>query len=276
MNGNLFVSDNDRIVILHSSLETLRNRPMRIEGGVLIFCTRGRAVISLNMCRYELSTDMEMVVLPRQIISVEEADGDFDAIVLSFTHQCYEEANFRIESQFFRYIYNHPTYAHSRSSAEITRKLFDVIAHVYENRENRFRDAIMTGHLRNILLTIYDKVQHSYLIDNVSTDRREELFHRFIEMIMANCHDRREVAWYASELCISKSYLAGITRTVAGKTPKQLIDEHIVQEIKIMLSYSTNTIQHIADTMHFPDQSYLGRFFKHHTRQSPSEYRASL
>ncbi|MDE6862431.1 MAG: AraC family transcriptional regulator [Alistipes sp.] len=276
MGGNMFISNNDRIVARRSSLAALHNRPLSIDGGVIILCTAGRAVVSLNMCRYELSTGVEMIVLPRSVISVEEADGDFEVIALSFTRECYDEANFRIEAQFFHYIYNNPVYHHTAGSADIARKLLEVICNTYEDRDNRFRDAIMTGYLRNILLGIYDKVQRNYLYDNVATGRREELFHRFIDMVMAHCTDRRDVAWYASELCISKSYLAGITRSVAGKTPKEIIDEHIIQEIKLMLSVSTNTIQHIADAMHFPDQSYLGRYFKHHTGQSPSEYRSLL
>lgn len=275
MSDNISISDTDRIVIRRSSLGALYNRPLRVDGGVIILCTRGHAVVSLNMCRYDFSADMEMLVLPRSILSVEHADDDFEVIALSFTRECYEEAIFRIEARFVHYIYNNPVHRHDARSVEIMHKLFDVMLHIYGDRQNRFRDTVMTGYLRNILLTIYDKVQR-YLSDNAVTDRREELFHRFIDLIMANCTDRRDVAWYASELCISKSYLAGITRTVAGKTPKQIIDEHIVQEIKIMLSSSTNTIQHIADTMHFPDQSYLGRYFKHHTGQSPSEYRALL
>lgn len=276
MDMNLFTSDNDRIIVRHTSLEKLHNRPLRLSGGAIIYCISGHATVSLNMCEYDLSSDIEIFILPGSVVALQSADPDFEAITLSFSRSCFEEANFRIESQFFHYIHNHPRYKHTDQSAEIARKLFDVMVSIYEDRDNRFREMIMIGHLRNILLTIYDKVQRMHLQDTISSDRREELFHKFIDMIMENCKDKRDVRWYAESMCISKSYLAGITRSVAAKTPKQIIDEHIVQEIKIMLSFSDNTIQYIADTMHFPDQSYLGRFFKHHTSQSPSEYRQQI
>lgn len=69
------------------------------------------------------------------------------------------------------------------------------------------------------------------------------------------------------------SYLASVTRTLTGETPKETIDKWIVHEIKLMLMFSDLTLQQIADRMHFPDQSYLGRYFKRHTGSSPVAFR---
>ena len=56
-------------------------------------------------------------------------------------------------------------------------------------------------------------------------------------------------------------------------TPKQTIDEFLITEIKLMLTFSEMSIQQIADYLHFPDQSYFGRFFKRFTGMSPQSYR---
>ena len=103
--------------------------------------------------------------------------------------------------------------------------------------------------------------------------RKEELFNRFVELVSTHFTRQRDVAFYADELCISMSYLASVTRVTTGETPKQTIDKRIVQEIKILLAFSDLSLQQIADRLNFPDQSYLGRFFKHHTGRSPIAYR---
>lgn len=42
---------------------------------------------------------------------------------------------------------------------------------------------------------------------------------------------------------------------------------------KVALHSTALSIQEIANRFHFPDQSYLGRYFKHHTGMSPTAYR---
>ena len=52
-----------------------------------------------------------------------------------------------------------------------------------------------------------------------------------------------------------------------------MIDKIVIMEIKVLLQNTTLPIQEIAYKMHFPDQSYLGRYFKKHTGISPSAFR---
>ena len=44
-------------------------------------------------------------------------------------------------------------------------------------------------------------------------------------------------------------------------------------EIKMMLQSTDLSVQEIAYRLRFPYQSYLGRFFKKHAGESPTEYR---
>ena len=62
-------------------------------------------------------------------------------------------------------------------------------------------------------------------------------------------------------------------RSVARSSAKEFIDRAVILEIKMMLQSTDLSVQEIAYRLRFPDQSYLGRFFKKHTGESPTEYR---
>ena len=51
-----------------------------------------------------------------------------------------------------------------------------------------------------------------------------------------------------------------------------MIDDFAILEIKVLLQSTELTMQDIADRLGFPDQSYLGRYFKRHEGMSPREY----
>jgi YesN/AraC family two-component response regulator len=44
-------------------------------------------------------------------------------------------------------------------------------------------------------------------------------------------------------------------------------------EIRVMLRNTTNNIKKITEELNFPNQSFLGKFFKEHSGMSPSKYR---
>ncbi|KAB4489662.1 AraC family transcriptional regulator, partial [Bacteroides thetaiotaomicron] len=59
---------------------------------------------------------------------------------------------------------------------------------------------------------------------------------------------------------------------VTGDSAKKIIDDFAILEIKVLLQSTELTMQDIADRLGFPDQSYLGRYFKRHEGMSPREY----
>ena len=64
-----------------------------------------------------------------------------------------------------------------------------------------------------------------------------------------------------------------IVRNIAHSSAKEFIDRSVLLEIKMLLQSTDLSVQEIAYRLHFPDQSYLGRYFKKHTGESPTEYR---
>lgn len=153
---------------------------------------------------------------------------------------------------------------------------FQMAAYTYRDRNNVFRNTIIRNRLQNVLLEIYDKLQRYANMQQQTpetTTRQTELFHRFVALVHEHSSQQREVSFYADKLCISTRYLSTIVRNIAHSSAKEFIDRSVLLEIKMLLQSTDLSVQEIAYRLHFPDQSYLGRYFKKHTGESPTEYR---
>ncbi|MBO8471441.1 MAG: AraC family transcriptional regulator [Bacteroidetes bacterium] len=77
-------------------------------------------------------------------------------------------------------------------------------------------------------------------------------------------------------MCISPRYLNKITvRHVDGLSPKNIIDDQLLAEIKVRLVNSSLSITQIAGELNFSDQTYMSSFFRRLTGRSPADYRKS-
>ncbi|MBR1727561.1 MAG: AraC family transcriptional regulator, partial [Muribaculaceae bacterium] len=85
----------------------------------------------------------------------------------------------------------------------------------------------------------------------------------------------RDVAYYAQRLNISPKYLNTIVQRTTQHTAKAIIDQYVVMQLKLLLRTSTDPIKQIAWDYQFSDTSFLCRYFKQHTGQTPQQFRIS-
>ena len=82
------------------------------------------------------------------------------------------------------------------------------------------------------------------------TQRKVELFNRFMQLLEDEYRLGHEVNYYAQRMNISRKYLGLIVSDRTGVSPKRIIDDY-----------------------NFSDQSALTRYFRHHAGLSPQQYR---
>ena len=86
----LLLSADDSFVVGDTDMAELRNRPVQISGGAVLFCTAGRAVLSVGVQEYDVSSDTEMLLLPDSVFTLLDADADFRVILFTFSRQLFE------------------------------------------------------------------------------------------------------------------------------------------------------------------------------------------
>ncbi len=252
----------------------LRSQPYKMDGGAVCLCTQGEAEIVINTESYRLFPGHEAILLDDHSLFIKRCSEDFQMTVFLYSKEVAFQAMHKFEPSFFTNIIQCPIYCHSKESEGVVRSYLSILQSLQRDVQNQFATIMVMNLLRCIMLNIYDKMKkRGDSRTHTFQTRKEDLFHKFITLVNEHGREHRDVAYYADQLCISPRYLGEVTKEVAGESPKQSIDYHIVSEIKLLLTFSEMSIQQIADYLHFPDQSYLGRFFKHHTGWSPSAYR---
>ncbi len=272
----IITTPEEQFVVGESDFAFFSNYACRIEGGAILFCRSGAAEVSVNQYQGHVCRNTLVLLLPGSILMLTDRTEDFRVTFCAFSRDLFAEAAFRLEPSFFHALRERPITSPPHRIVEGASIWFQMAAYTYRDRNNVFRNTIIKNRLQNLLLESFDKMQRFAARrprTPETTTRQTELFHRFVTLVQAHSSQEREVSFYADKLCISTRYLSTIVRTVARSSAKEFIDRSVVLEIKMMLQSTDLSVQEIAYRLRFPDQSYLGRFFKKHTGESPTEYR---
>lgn len=120
----------------------------------------------------------------------------------------------------------------------------------------------------------YIHSQIVYAVDaSPAGQRPAELYNRLLDFIADHYREAHDVAFYADRLAITPRYLSQVTRTVVGKSPKQIIDEYLYHEAEMLLRTTSLSIQEVSDRLGFSSQVQFCRFVKKGRGLSPSELR---
>ena len=271
----IMTTPEEQFVVGDTDLRYFEEHSCRTEGGAILFCRRGSATVTVDQLRDRITRDTLLLLLPGSILHLNERTDDFRVRLCAFSLELFSEAAYRLDPSFFHILHEHAIIRLPDRIIEGVRNWFQMASYTYRDRGNIFRNTIIRNRLQNVLLEAFDKTQRFApdVHSQTGTTRQADLFQRFVALVHEHCTEQREVAFYADRLCISTRYLSTIIRSVAHSTAKEFIDRSVVLEIKMLLGSTELSVQEIAYRLHFPDQSYLGRFFKKHTGVSPTEFR---
>lgn len=102
--------------------------------------------------------------------------------------------------------------------------------------------------------------------------RSEELYNQFLDAVERYYNRYADVAFYAEQLNVSARYLGQVTRQIAGRSPKSIIDERITNEIAKLITTTNKPLKDVARWLGFSSQAHLSRFFKKRKGMSPRDY----
>jgi AraC family transcriptional activator of pobA len=124
-----------------------------------------------------------------------------------------------------------------------------------------------------LLLRLY-RINHSnQTVIHTLNQNERTVFRNFKKLVQENNSIKKRVEDYASELGITVAALSQICKAISGKSPKEVILDFLILNIKSTLKNAEFSISEVSYQFDIDDPSYFARLFKQKTGQTPKQYR---
>ena len=247
----------------------------RLNFILMAMCKKGKAQYSIDTRQQVVKPGDLMFVSERHVIDNYEASPDFECLCIMLTTEYYHGfvQDVKNVSSLLLFSMNNPVVPLTSKEIQVFTNYFETIRKKMADRSHQYRTPLVQALL---LAMFYDMSNVIYRVERMTNrkqTRAEAIFANFIHLLEQNFRTQRRVSWYADQLCITPKYLSEIIKKISLRTPNEWIDSYVILEARVLLKNTTKSIKEITDELNFPNQSFLGKYFKEHVGVSPSEYR---
>jgi AraC-like DNA-binding protein len=257
--------------------------PMRLDCLAIIVCRKGSLDADINLQNYHVKGNSLLVINPGTLFRITNIDySRIDAYILLVSTSFLVDININLNAINIRSLIEKRSPMMRISDAEAAK-----IMHCFELLDLNARDEEETVFTLNIARSVISTIFYQILQFNFmrinreaenpdeSRSRRSNYVSDFMRLVHLNYTKHRTVAYYADKLFISPKYLTVLVKDATGRSAADWINEFVIIEAKNLLRFSGKNVQQVAYALSFTNQSSFGKYFKHLTGMSPSEYQKS-
>lgn len=257
------------------------NKPMRIGAFASILCLNGEIDVEVNMVHYTLRSGSLLNLALDNTIVIKSFSGNcLDAYLFVASAEFLQDVNFDLNVlHSLRFNYGRsPMISVNNTDIGLLQRYFELI-HI--NTAANSDPIYVRSITRNLFAALIYQIIQCARNHNAEPQpdkplsRRDLYFKQFMHLVHDHHRQERSVQFYASRLFISPKYLSLIIKETTGRAASQWIDDYVVLEAKNMLRFSGMSVQQISIALNFSSQSAFGKYFKHATGMSPTEYQHS-
>lgn len=277
-----------------SGLEEWQEGPQVLTYGVILICRKGKARLNVNYKDWELYEGAVITLFPNDVVelkvdgdckSPETENGDckspqtannFQAEILKYNPSLLREASLQLELTVYSSLRKDRCRQDTPVVTNIINGMFSLLKVYFDQSECTCISQLVLCQLKAFFIGFHEYLQRNpqYRPDEVKSYRVRELFNRFMMLLERDYKISRDVNYYAAQMNISSKYLTNIVNQVTGHTPKTIIGQYVILQLKLHLKRSTQSIKEMAWEFHFADVSFFCRYFKKHTGLTPQQIRS--
>lgn len=259
-------------------LEEWQDGPQVITYGAILICRKGKATVNINYKEWHLHEGAVITVFPNDVVElkVKSEASLFDVEMLKYNASLLREASLQLEQTVYSSLREDRCRQDTPVVTNIIDSMFALLKVYFNQSECTCISQLVLLQLKAFFVGFHEYLQRNPQNrpdDEVKSYRVRELFNRFMMLMERDYKLSRDVNYYADLMHVTSKYLTNIVRQVAGHTPKTIIDQYVILQLKMQLQRSSQSIKEIAWEYHFTDVSFFCRYFKKHTGLTPQQMR---
>lgn len=298
------LSSQQEASLFRSGLEEWQDGPQVLTYGAILICRKGKAMLNVNYKDWELYEGAVITLFPNDVVelkvdgdckspqtengdckSPETENGDckspqtansFQVEILKYNPSLLREASLQLEQTVYSSLREDRCRQDTPVVTNIINGMFGLLKVYFDQSECTCISQLVLCQLKAFFIGFHEYLQRNpqYRPDEVKSYRIRELFNRFMMLLERDYKISRDVNYYAEKMNISSKYLTNIVNQVTGHTPKTIIDQYVILQLKMHLKRTTQSIKEMAWEFHFADVSFFCRYFKKHTGLTPQQIRS--
>lgn len=246
--------------------------PIKFTSFTSVFIKKGECRGELDLIKYEMKAPCVINIKGNQILQKEYVSEDFEASFMVMSK--------RLTDSLFMFVNTAAIFSLVNRTPLLPLREEDVSA--LEYFFNDIRELVNTkdgnhgyqGLLYTIAAFFYRRTCKYYeRLGESEYTSQGRISDQFISLVQKYFKEERFLDFYASKMAITPKHLSRTVKQQTGFTAVEWIERYVILEAKVMLKSSSMTIQQIADELHFPSQSFFGKYFKKSVGMSPKEFR---
>ncbi len=264
----------------------VRPSSLRFDGVMLMLVRKGDVELTINMESYHLPSCTLLVVPPQTTVSVHSVNTDeIDIYLMQISIGFLHDINFEVNMLNIvpLTVEHRPSMTLLPEECELLAKYLDLIHSNTLANNSSGTEMYARCISRNLMAAmLYQSMAmgQRHRTDSPSDSERSRsrkviYTHEFMRLVRENFKRERSVGFYADKLYNTPKYLSLVIKESTGRSAATWIDDYVLTEAKHLLRFSGKNIQQVAYELNFTNQSSFGKYFKHLTGMSPSEYQHS-
>lgn len=236
---------------------------------ILLFSNENDGEQIIDFENYEIKTNTVYIIKPKQIHLMNNKAGE-NGFSIQFTEE-FLKMNFssleRVELLQKAAVLTFKDLAYNELLNLSQRALF-----CFSN-ESKLSHRRVINYIGLILIEILEEILKQEDSENI---KQNNLSQNFTSLVQKEIRTIRSVQGYANLLNVSTNKLNKEIRNRLGKSPKEVIQEYLLLEIKRLLVVNELSHKEISFYLNFDSQNSYNRFISNCTNQTPTELKNSL
>ena len=250
--------------------------PTNLQYGGLVLLTKGEADVIINAAQYKTKAGDLVCCFPRSVVQTINISDDIDGICLAVGPDFFTTIQINDKANYYITVAANPCISLSEAEQKRLLKLYREITSDDISVEHPYYEEIMTCLVRIVAYEAASFYRDRKPTKREASTRNQEIFRQFIYHLFSEYREHRDLAYYASVMCLTPRHLSAVVKDVSGYTAYDHIENCVALNIKAALGDDSKTISEIAYEFNFPNPSFFSQFFKKNTGMTPREYRNTL